>query len=638
MNGWNPSKVEAFSAQFQMFLDYVYVNSKEKGKMRLGDQVYFAQQSCLDQIYAGLAQDKHWFDILKSRQLGISTLMRALSVFWLGIHDGLKGYSILDTDPHKEEARLEILFMMENLPPSLKFPVIKRQNRYLIELSNGSLLNFAAGGVKRGKGSGTLGRSSGVNFCHVSEMCSIDNPEGIESFKNSLAEDFENRLYLWESTARGFNLRHEMWEEARADPDHKSAIFIGWWAKDNQRIPRDSADFAKYGVYPLSDYEREQITAVKNQYGFSITDEQLAWYRRKMDPAAESDGDLPPDFRGDVLKVQEQPFTAEEAFQQTGSVFFQPEDLTEITKRDVSKKFSGWSFSCGAEFVDSRVYPAHNVRSIEFKVWEEPVDDGVYVISADPAYGHDDRNDRSALQVLRCYADGLDQVAEYAWPMTTSRQFAWVIASIMGWYGNSEKADIYLILEINGPGEAVWNEMQSLKKQVATNYQPKDQLEARGLRRMFFNVKHYMYSRPDSVIPGRSAYHWKSTGMNKIPTLERLRDFVSNRALKIRSLDTIEEMRSIAREGDSIAAQGTKKDDRVISLALGVKYWEDRVRPRLMTGRRTREAEAAKSRLNITDQTMLFQRNQLQAYLEGKSKQRQAAVREARREAWRRRR
>ena len=76
-------------------------------------------------------------------------------------------------------------------------------------------------------------------------------------------------------------------------------------------------------------------------------------------------------------------------------------------------------------------------------------------MAADVAFGHSEYNDRSAVQVLRCFADGIDQVAEYAWPLIDSRQFAWVIASLEGWYAG-DKSEVYRIIEINGPGEATW--------------------------------------------------------------------------------------------------------------------------------------------------------------------------------------
>ena len=115
-------------------------------------------------------------------------------------------------------------------------------------------------------------------------------------------------------------------------------------------------------------------------------------------------------------------------------------------------------YTGGAEFTHCMVHKAPNTKSIDLKVWEEPDPDGVYVIGVDPAYGENDQNCRSAIEVIRCYADGIDQVAEYASPLVRTEQLAWVIASIMGWYGSGANSQVKYALELNGPGTAVVTE------------------------------------------------------------------------------------------------------------------------------------------------------------------------------------
>ena len=104
-------------------------------------------------------------------------------------------------------------------------------------------------------------------------------------------------------------------------------------------------------------------------------------------------------------------------------------------------------------------------RLAELKIWEEPDPDGVYVIGADPAFGSSDEADRYVIQVLRCYADGVDQVAEFCVTQMATYQFAWVLAHICGAYANAR-----YLLEITGPGEAVWNEFRNLKLLIEGGY------------------------------------------------------------------------------------------------------------------------------------------------------------------------
>jgi hypothetical protein len=351
-----------------------------------------------------------------------------------------------------------------------------------------------------------------------------------------------------------------------------------------------------------------------------------------MDPTAVRQGEAEPEFEGSTTRIQEQPWTEEEAFQQTGAVFFAAEKLTELTNKYVSNKYQTYMFHAGVEFVDMRVFKASTGKSVDLKVWEEPDPDGVYCLGIDPAFGENELNDRSSIQVLRCYADGIDQVAEYASPLINTRQLAWVIAAVMGWYGR-DNATVRYALELNGPGTAVFGEIKSLRHQIENGYQPRE-IEEKGLKDIFRNVRTFIWNRPDSMGTG-SALHIKTTQQTKILFMERMRDFVSNGMFHIRSLDLIDEMKTIAREGDSIKAPGSMKDDRVLAAAFAVHCWETGPRKQLMTQRRTREAEAARKRLSIVDQASLFQQNMLSSFFDQKRRARIAERQLAMRAAWR---
>lgn len=999
-SGWSKSKRKRVEKAFYEFLSECYVNSKDKGRICLGDELYDGQRRFITEVFDALEQDIHDIYCLKSRQLGISTIVRAMIVFFQGVFSGQKAAIVFDTDFNKIESRSELVAMISDLPDEIEFPRIKSDNRQGLTLENGSKTLFMSAGVKKSKGSGALGRSVGLSLAALSELCSYDNDEGLEAFENSLSDINPDRLYIRESTARGFNSWHSMWVEARKDPTHKRCIFLGWWSKPSQAIPTSHPDFERYGLTPPSDKELKKIKEVREKYGHEITPEQLAWIRRKMDPSAQQEGDAKPDFGGDSFRVQEQPWcvtretrvgtargilridelregditargkairagatgrsiiwraktrlgysirgtgnhplidiegneiridqssgscvklqppkfadeihsiewregpvnlsvrvtpdlarfvglfmgdgsasngygrhghtrevsiacdrqdddivmecarlfesvfdvtptvsyqkegrgwvqvrsgakgvfetiqkigltrndtgktsrrvhvpefiwrsprhvvkeflsglfeadgfnaydtnrvalfskypdfisdiqklllgfgitsravsmckkasdghfytgnqlelraaeaikfneeigflsdrkiarakkpeykgrwknrrkpeielfdtvsevvcenvieevfnltvegehlfdangilthnTEEDAFQMTGSVFFNPEKLTEQANKNVSQKFKTYMFSPGIEFTDMRVYPAPNARSVELKVWEEPDQDGVYVVAADVAYGRSDKNDRSSIQVLRCYADGVDQVAEYAHALIGTRPFAWVTLALAGWYAG-QSADVYLIVEQNGPGSAVWDEINHLKTHLPLGYQPREVSE-KGLGDIFRNVRTYVNIRPDSLT-GAKSLNWTTahgTGFNsKIRLMERCRDFTENGMLRVRSLSALEEMRSVTREGDAIGAAGSKKDDRVVSLALGVRCWEDRVRRNMTARNRTRQVEQARRTMTVSDMTAMYNHNMFQSFLAGKNAARVQQQRSASRHNWR---
>jgi hypothetical protein len=634
MAGWSALKRDRVETAFYAYLRKCYVNSKDAGQICLGENLYQGQIDVITQIFDALEAGVHKIYILKSRQLGISTIIRALVIFLLGVHRGLKGAIVFDTDNNKSESRAEIEVMISDLPIALRFPKIESNNRAGLTLDNDSKILFMSAGVKKSKTSGTLGRSVGLSVAHLSELCSWDNDEGLEAFEQSLSDMNPDRLYIYESTARGFNKWWLLWKEARNDPMHCKCIFLGWWSKGTQRITPADIDYALYTANPPTDKEREKIKEVKERYGVDVDIEQLAWYRRKMNPSQGQTDDTSADFEGSAIRVQEQPWTEDEAFQQTGSVFFASKDLTDLTNKHVSRKYTPYMFLVGEEFADMKIYQADNPRSTELKVWEPPDPEGVYVFGVDPAYGENENNCNSAIQILRCYADGLDQVAEYAWPLQTTRHLAWTLAALLGWYGASPRSECRYILELNGPGTAVFNEIKALKFYIDNATFVRPSLEERGLMDIFKNVKTYIYSRPDSMGAGYN-YHWLTNTRLKITIMEQLRDIASNGKMKIRSMELIEEMRSISREGDSIGAPTSMRDDRAVAMALANYFWATKVRQGLVGQRRTRAAEEARQRLSIVDQVGLYNQNMLDNFFSLKSAGRRTQAIQATRQTWR---
>lgn len=631
MAGWSRRKREMVEEAFYLFLSRCYINSRDAGRVCLGEALYDGQKRFITAVFDSLENDIHNIYVLKSRQLGITTIARALAIFLIGIHPGLKGAVVFDTDANKHESRAELEVMINDLPRTLKFPTISSNNRTGLTLANDSKILFMSAGTRKSKTSGTLGRSVGLSLALLSELCSYDNDEGLIAFENSLSDVNPDRVYIRESTARGFNAWYDMWQRARRDPMHCTCVFLGWWSKPSQAIAQDERDFALYGKDAPTTDELKKIDEVRELYGHQITIEQLAWIRRKMDPTASQVADDTDAEEVDPNLVQEQPWTEDEAFQLTGSKFFPAKHLLDQTNKYVSAKYKAYMCITGAQFIDTRIFPAENYRMTDLKVWEEPDPEGCYVLACDPAFGENENNDRSSIQVGRCYADGIDQVAEYASPLISTDQLAWVLAGLLGWYGMG-KAEARYILELNGPGTAVFQALKALRYQIE-NATTK-QFEERGLADIFRNVKTYIYTRPDGMGVGQNL-HFKTTSSLKVTIMEGLRSHVMSGLARIRSRAAIEEMRTIARQGDSIGAPQSKRDDCVLALALMNYYWDTAIRKSLIAQRKTRASEEARVRQTLTDQVRLFGQNQLQTFFDQKRIARAHQDRQLLRAQWR---
>ena len=551
-----------------------------------------------------------------------STIVRALIVFWAYMHPGLRVALVFDSNKNAKEAREEIRLFLSRLPKSHSIPITNHPRDFL-QLSNGSRVSYLVAGTKKTPNSGGLGRSLGFNCCGCTEMSSWADIEGLRAFERSLAQKFENRLFIWESTARGFNIFHDLWKEAKADDLTKKAIFIGWWAKELYTIDKDTPLFQRYGLKLPSDEEQQKIDIVRERYGHEITMEQLAWYRHEYDPDREAYDER--EHAGQDIITQELPWYEEEAFLKSGSDFF-PNDRLSLAMRDVARlKCKGYNYYMSEDFLATLMEPVDNTRKAMLKVWEEPDPTAQYVIGADPAFGSNEDSDRFAAQVLRCYADGLDQVAEFTTTRIVDYQFAWALAHLCGAYGNAR-----LLIELNGPGHTVWNEFRTLEILLTRGYMREAALE-RGLTNIFDHVRQYLWYRQDSLSKNPTMFQWETNAKRKEQIMTRLRDLFHLGQIKIRSFDCLEEMSTMVRDQGSIHGEGTNHDDRVMALALAARAWDDSERKKLIAQDRTRENEARRRNLSPLDMQAMFHQGIVESFFQRQKTGRIRAARAAKR-------
>lgn len=557
-----------WQAKFEEFCSKLLIDSKEQGTIPLtlnGCQRYFVQQ-----VGEGLDNGIRHFVILKGRQEGISTVCLALDLFWAFKHPGLQGGVITDNDSNKEKFRDTITRYLESLPRTHKSPV-KLHNRYQLAFRNRSDIQYMVAGIRS---SGNLGRAKALNFLHATECSSWADEEGLASLQSSLAEKSPNRLYIFESTARGFDLFYDMTQTAKRAVAQKF-IFIGWWLKEEYSFkPEDKEHQVYWDTAPhLNGREREAVEKVKQYYGFEITPGQIAWYRWHL--AEKKNGD-------EMWMRQENPWDEDEAFVVAGSQFFTGERLTDTYLSAKKEKYDSYRYVTGSEFQFTQIHRT-NAQNAELKVWEEPRADGIYVMGADPAYGSSDWADRFALSIFRCYADRLIQVAEYCSPDIACYQFAWIIAHLGGAYRN-----VLLNLEITGPGGAVSTELLNLQR--AAGQIPHGD---GSLTDIMGNIRHYFWMRPDNAMSGSGrAIHTKMEEFTKRAIMNSYKDSFEVGRMIIVSTELVNEMRTITQGGGrergadrnagSIGASGRAKDDRVIAAALAHWVWVQQVKAQLM--------------------------------------------------------
>jgi hypothetical protein len=553
--------------KFYQFCKHLRIESKEQGMITLGDTLLGTQTYVINEVAKGLQDGIHFFIVLKGRQLGITTISLAMDLYWHFLNPGMQGTLTTDTEENREQFRSTLQMYMDGLPKEYKIPLMSH-NRNQMVLKNRSRMFYQVAGTRS---KGTLGRGKGITFLHGTETSSWGDEEGLASLLASLAETNPLRYYMFESTARGFNMYHDMWTVAKKARTQK-AIFCGWWRNQLYAADPESDIYRTYWDGKLSAEEKEWTREVRKIYNYEINSRQMAWWRWKLYEG----------LKDESLMYQEFPPTEDYAFIMTGSSFFSTARCTDAMK--VAKRIEAnyFRFSMGANFQDTELLKS-NARLSTMTIWEEPVPQGYYVIGADPAYGSSDWADRFCVQVYRCYADGLDQVAEFCTSELNTFQFAWVICYLAGAYRNST-----LNLEVNGPGQAVINEMRNLKRQATSM----GGQEGKSLHDVLGNMQHYLWRRNDNFGNVSNSIGWVTTHNSKERMLNYFKDYFERNMLQVYSTELLDEMKGIVRDQGTIAAYGRGKDDRVIASALACAAYAEQVQPRLIAMRLTREQKA----------------------------------------------
>lgn len=565
---------------FYEFCSQLRIESKEHGLIRL-DNLLGSQTYVMDEIGKGLEEGIHFFVILKGRQLGITTISLALDLYWLFTHPGLQGTLTTHDEESRDMFKSTLSMYMDGLENRWKIPIVQH-NRNQLVLKSRSRFFYQIAGTRA---NGTLGRGKGIAFLHGTETSSWGDEEGLASLLSSLAEKNEKRLFVFELTARGFNMFHDMYVTAKRARTQK-AIFCPWWRNQLYSVGAEDPIYKVYWDGKLKPEEREWVSDIKKVYGIEINSRQIAWWRWKLYEG----------IKDEALMYQEFPPTEDYAFIMTGTSFFSHSRCTDAAKVAKTTIPDCYRYVMGAYFQDTQVMKSTE-KLATLKVWEEPVDNGYYVIGADPSYGSSDYADRFCLQVYRCYADGLDQVAEFCTSELNTYQFAWVIAHLAGAYRNST-----LNLEVTGPGQAVINELKNLRRQ-ATMIQGQP---GKDLMNVLGNMSHYIWRRNDSLGGVANSVGWITNRASKERMLAYFKDYFERGLMGVLSFDLLEEMKAIVRDEGTIAAYGRGKDDRVIATALAAAAYAEQVQSKLIYARITRSV--SKRQEDFTPEQIAAQR------------------------------
>jgi len=262
--------------------------------------------------------------ILKGRQQGASTYIggrffhqtthrRGCSTFILTHHS--KATDTLYGMVHRYN---------DNLPESLKPTTGRSNSRELIFDKLDSGYGIGTAGTKE------VGRGGNVQLFHGSEVAFWDNASNHAKGVLQSVGDVKGTEVILESTANGVgNFFHQQWVSAEQGNSDFQAIFVPWYWQEEYvaDIPTYEEHYGKFKRTPEEGDLAEQ---------FGLTDEQLAWRRKKVAAFSTNGADGAEAFK------QEYPMVASEAFLASGdNGLIKPKDVVKARKCSIKDQAFG---------------------------------------------------------------------------------------------------------------------------------------------------------------------------------------------------------------------------------------------------------------------------------------------------------
>ena len=200
--------VKCASDPIHFMKKYCYIQHPQRGRIQFA--LYPFQEKVLK-----LYQDNPYSTVLKSRQLGISTLCAGYSLWLMLFH---KDKNILCIATKQETAKnmvTKVKFMYENLPSWLKINA-DENNKLNLRLNNGSQ-------IKATSAASDAGRSEAVSLLIIDEAAFIDNIGEIWASAQQTLATGGGCIALSTPYGTG-NWFHKTWE--KAEENSKDNLFL----------------------------------------------------------------------------------------------------------------------------------------------------------------------------------------------------------------------------------------------------------------------------------------------------------------------------------------------------------------------------------------------------------------------------
>lgn len=382
--------------------------------------------------------------ILKSRQLGCTTLLLAFAIWLCVTRPGFKVFFIIDKDDHLVLKRKNIISWIEGLSSLAQgMPRVMKGGRgqKIIQLDNGSAL------LMDSSKSPNPGTSEMVHMLITSEETkwTMGRPEQVKASVFPTIPDTQNSFIIRESTANGSSLFGRDWVKAVRGKGDFIPIFVPWFLSDEYASQNDpSRSHAELKPFDYeSDYsdvdfdadvDGREITEKEYQRKYGLSDDQLRWRRRKIDELASR-----------ALFDQEYPTTWRHAFRFTGMGYFPAKLVEMLDSVSLNPLLTGSILHESDEKIPAQAFHYSLLRPIlerdpsgPLRVWQRPIVGMEYFLAVDCAEGittpTDEGEDPDFTVITVMDRDG-NIVAQ--WKDRIKPEETWVPLCLLGvWYNH----------------------------------------------------------------------------------------------------------------------------------------------------------------------------------------------------------
>lgn len=276
---------------------YAYVKTKELTKEPL--RMWESQELILKRIaqrewalHEG-GSGYMWFQVLKGRQLGASSLIQAIIAHKTFFYGNVNGLIAADV-----QTQSAFLFDMlertyENLPWWMSPRKVEHTKSEEIKFSTDSNVWVAWGKSKRGaktatgSGSGEMGRGRTIHVAHLSEISTWEEPDQITDALEPALSKSVNAFCAMESSPKGRNWWYDKWQQSVSGISDWVPTFVGWYTEPSLTVPPPD------GWEPITEVKAhaahvERVSQQWNGVTIRLTPGQMYWWERKFQAAREA--------------------------------------------------------------------------------------------------------------------------------------------------------------------------------------------------------------------------------------------------------------------------------------------------------------------------------------------------------------